>query len=93
MALLSCFKILPQDLPDLSGALLSQLTSAAITNAKTTTHQKRGPYLKLDDRMRANVHVCIHMSVVITMHLPLVKIYPYEISAVQYTSTHSVLTI
>jgi len=31
------------------------LTSAVIMEAKTKSCQKKGPYLKLDDEMRANV--------------------------------------
>ena len=46
-----------------------ELTSAAIMEAKNKSHQKRGPYLKLDDRMRANIHVCIYRLVVQLQHL------------------------
>ena len=35
MALLSYFKVLPPDLPDPSGPLLSELPSAAITEASS----------------------------------------------------------
>jgi len=34
--------------------------ATVITEPKAKTRHKRGPYLKLDDGMRANVHICIH---------------------------------
>ena len=60
MALLSYVMILPRDLLNPFGPLSSQLTSVVITEPKAKTRHKRRPYLKLDDGMRANVHICIH---------------------------------
>jgi len=61
MALQSYFKILSGDFPDHHSIIIIY---ARIVEAKTKTLQKRRPYLKLDNRKRANVHVCIHWSVV-----------------------------
>lgn len=43
--------------------LSSRLPSAAISEVKM------GPYLKLDDGMRANVHFCIHRLLVQLQHV------------------------
>ena len=66
MALLSYVVTLPRDLPNPSGPLSSQLV---IMEPKSKTCRKRGPFLKLDDGMRANVHICIHRLVVQLQYL------------------------
>ena len=64
MALLSYFAILPWDLLDHS--MLSQQTSAVIMEITSIAYQ-RGACLKLDDGMRANVHVCIHIYITLCL--------------------------
>ena len=51
------------------GSATALVDICRITEAKTKSHQKRGLYLKLDDGMRANVHVCIHWLVIQLQYL------------------------
>lgn len=49
--------------------LSSELTSATILDTKTKTCHKRVPYLKLDNGIWAEVHVCIHRLVIQLQYL------------------------
>ena len=70
MALLLYFTILPRDLPDPSGQLSSLADICHNVETKTKLVRKGGhTSLKLDNGMRANLHVCIHGSVVQLQHL------------------------